>query len=69
MDVRRILAQNPDVIDSKEQRRILRQNYPYDERRGYAYQQWLAAVREIVGSGKSQVSVRDMWIKGEDDGE
>jgi hypothetical protein len=50
--IRRVVAAAKDegVTDAAEIRRRVSEAYPFAERRGYAYQEWRLAVRELLGS-------------------
>lgn len=60
---RRILEENPSVVGVKEQRKLLSDSYPYEERMGAAYKAWLWAVNELASDKAPAESVRYMWVK------
>ncbi len=50
---------NPD-LSHKEIRNFCSKNYPFTERRGYAYKAWLSAMRDHFGAVRKKQSTAQL---------
>lgn len=65
--IRRVQEENPDA-GGEQLRRILRENYPFGERRWHPYKVWLEEVRRACGDTRHSPNLRRFWVdmgKGE----
>ena len=53
--------QNPDMT-KEELRKYCSKNYPFAERKGWAYKAWLSAMKDVFGS-KKKSKTADLFVK------
>lgn len=59
--IREVMRANPDV-GGNELRKLLRENYPFGERRMHPYKVWLDEVRKVCGNQRHGPNLRNYWV-------